>query len=96
MKLTKLKLGLAGLLGLISVGCMSTSKLDARIQEIRQKHSVEIRAENPLSRCYLFGYLPGLLNRIDEDLGSEAVKYFFLPLIIWLTSPLSTSPFKAS
>ena len=68
MKLTKLKLELAGLLGLISAGCMSTSKLDTRIQEIRQKHNVEVRAENPLSRCYLFGYLPGLLKRIDEDL----------------------------
>jgi len=73
MRLTKLKPTLLTLLGLALAGltgCMSTQALDSRIQQIKRKHNVTVRAENPLSRCYLFGYLPGLLDRIDRDLDS--------------------------
>ena len=49
-------------------GCMSVQRLDARLEAIREEHSVTVKADNPLSRCYLFGYLPGLLDRIDRDL----------------------------
>lgn len=63
-----LKLSLFALLALFAGGCISQQRLDARIQSIRDKHNVEVKAGNPLSRCYLFGNLPGLLDRIDKDL----------------------------
>ena len=49
-------------------GCASAAGIRARIDGIQQKHAVTIRADNPLSRCYLFGNLPGLLDRIDREL----------------------------
>ena len=59
----------------LMAGCMTTDALNARVGQIKQKHNVTIRADNPLSRCYLFGYLPGLLNRMDSDLD-KCPKYF--------------------
>jgi len=56
-------------------GCMTTQALSTRIELLKQKHNVTVKADNPLSRCYLFGYLPGLLNRIDKDLD-KCPQYF--------------------
>lgn len=69
------KLLLTGLACLALTGCMSVAKRDAKIQEIYRKHGVEVKADNPLSRCYLFGNLPALLDRIDEDLEASP-EYF--------------------
>ncbi len=62
-----------GVLGLcfllcLSAGCASSRTIRAKIESIRDKHGVTVRADNPLSRCYLFGNLPGLLDRIDKSL----------------------------
>jgi len=54
---------------------MTRGSLNARLQEIEREHNVTVRADNPLSRCYLFGYLPGLLDRIDADLD-KCPQYF--------------------
>ncbi len=56
-------------------GCMTTRSLNERLEQIREEHHVTVRADNPLSRCYLFGYLPGLLDRIDADLD-KCPQYF--------------------
>ncbi len=58
-----------------TTGCMTTHTLNARLQQIKGEHNVTVRADNPLSRCYLFGYLPGLLDRIDADLD-KCPQYF--------------------
>ena len=63
----RLVVSLTALLALGS-GCMTSASLSARLHEIKRDHNVTVRADNPLSRCYLFGYLPGLLDRIDADL----------------------------
>lgn len=52
----------------LSAGCASAGRVQAKIKAIKEKHAVTVRADNPLSRCYLFGNLPGLLDRIDRDL----------------------------
>jgi len=76
MNLKRVKLGLLGLLLSFGLaGCMSTQKLDDLTRKIREKHGVEVVAKNPLSRTYLFGNLPGLLNRIDKDL-EKCPEYF--------------------
>lgn len=59
---------LLALLLLFTTGCMSQQALNTQIQTIQQKHNVIIKADNPMSRCFLFGDLPGLLNRIEKDL----------------------------
>ena len=59
----------------LSTGCMTRRSLNARLQAIKDVHGVTVTANNPLSRCYLFGYLPGLLNRIDADLA-KCPQYF--------------------
>ena len=58
-----------------SGGCASARTVEARINNIWEKHAVSVRADNPLSRCYLFGNLLGLLDRIDREL--ERTPQFF-------------------
>jgi hypothetical protein len=53
----------------LSVGCASAAAVQSRIETIHSEHGVVVRADNPLSRCYLCGNLPGLLDRIDRDLA---------------------------
>lgn len=55
-------------LPLLLAGCMSSRRLNAGLERIRMEHGVAVVVGNPLSRCYLFGNLPGLLDRIDSDL----------------------------
>ena len=59
----------------LTTGCMTRQGLNARLEQLREEHNVVVRAGNPLSRCYLFGYLPGLLDRIDADLD-QSPQYF--------------------
>ncbi len=59
----------------LTAGCMTRHALDVRLRQIKEEHNVTVRADNPLSRCYLFGYLPGLLHRIDADLD-KCPQYF--------------------
>jgi len=71
---TRVVLSLA-CLSLAASGCVSSAAVQARIAAIRERHGVVVSAPNPLSRCYLFGNLPGLLDRIDEDL--DALPLYF-------------------
>jgi hypothetical protein len=59
----------------VLTGCMSSSALHARLERIKDEHNVTVVARNPLSRCYLFGNLPGLLNTIDSSLD-RCPQYF--------------------
>jgi hypothetical protein len=55
----------------LSAGCTSAQAVQRRLEAIEQRHGVKVVAGNPLSRCYLFGNLPGLLDRIDRDLAEQ-------------------------
>ncbi|MCK4373938.1 MAG: hypothetical protein KAX19_01375, partial [Candidatus Brocadiae bacterium] len=58
-----------------SAGCASPAAIQAKVNSIEQRHGGTVVATNPLSRCYLFGNLPRLLDRIDRDL--ERTPQFF-------------------
>ncbi len=53
----------------LNAGCTSVSTVRTKVEGIRARHGVTVRADDPLSRCYLSGNLPGLLDRIDRDLA---------------------------